>query len=535
MPNALISVYDKTGIENFARELVALGWTLYSSGGTAARISGASIPVHDVAELVGGGAILGHRVVTLSRQIHAGLLAQDTTEDRTELERLGIPWIDMVVGGLYPLEQAMADANNSLEDLIELTDIGGPTMFLSACKGRRITVFETSDRQVVLDWLKAGQPDRETMIRRLANKAKTLIARYILMSALYDDIEGYTAGLVGTLVSPCKYGENGWQVPAGLYSTGGNDPLALPNFHLVEGDAPSFNNWADGDRMLQTITHIAAAFDVNTGQVPLIAVAVKHGNACGAAVGDDPITVLQKAVSGDTRAIFGGLVMTNFTIDEEQAETLLAYRTSGVRRLLDGIIAPVFTENAVKMLQRKGDKCRFLVNPALAVLNRTSLDTAPRHRQVRGGLLKQTNYTYVLELGRESVELSTELRPEQLRDLLLGWSICHTSNSNTITLTRDSMLLGNGVGQQDRVGACELAIARATGPGAGHSVEGAVATSDSFFPFSDGPSTLVQAGVTVINTTSGSLRDKDTRRVCEESGVTLVMVPDREGRGFFGH
>ena len=329
----------------------------------------------------------------------------------------------------------------------------------------------------------------------------------------------------------CKYGENGYQTPAALYSGGTDDPLALDRFQVIQGTAPSYNNLCDLDRLLQTSTHIAAGFDLNGGEVPLIGVACKHGNPCGASVGDDPVRVAGQALEGDLRAVFGGLVLLSYEVDEPIAETLMTHRMDGGRRLLDGIIAPGFTEGAMEMLKRKGDKCRLLVNDALGTLNRDSLDSAQRFRYVRGGFLAQPNYTFIPDMA--SVERIGEAGPQQMSDMVLGWAVGSTSNSNTVTLVRGGMLIGNGVGQQDRVGGCKLAVLRARD--AGHLTEDAVAYSDSFFPFVDGPQELAGAGVKAILSTSGSVRDEEVKQYCREQGITLYLYPDSKGRGFFGH
>jgi len=332
----------------------------------------------------------------------------------------------------------------------------------------------------------------------------------------------------------CKYGENGYQTPAALYSGNTDDPLALDRFEVVQGTAPSYNNLCDLDRLLQTSTHIAAGFAVNTGEVPRIAVACKHGNACGGAAGDDAAKVVMAALEGDLRAVCGGLVMLNFQVDETIAEVLMTHKMdAGARRLLDGIVASGFTAGAMEMLERKGDKCRLLVNPALEGMDRGSLDGARRFRYVRGGFLAQPNYTFVPELMSEAVERTGEASTGQVNDMILAWAIGSTSNSNTVTIVRDGMLLGNGVGQQDRVGGCKLAVMRATD--AGHDTSGSVAYSDSFFPFVDGPTELADAGVVAIVATSGSIRDPEVREYCQGRGIPLFLYPDSAGRGFFGH
>jgi phosphoribosylaminoimidazolecarboxamide formyltransferase/IMP cyclohydrolase len=535
--HALLSVYDKTGIAEFANELAKLGWTIWSSGGTAKTLTAAGVPVKDVAEMVGGGAILGHRVVTLSRELHATLLARPVKEDLAELEQLGVPFIDLVCVDLYPLEAEIARAGATYESVIEKTDIGGPTMLRSGAKGGRVVICRPEQRATVLGWLQAGEPGAATFRRRLAATTEAHIAAYCLASARYL-AGGAVDGLVGEEAATLKYGENAWQTPAHLLrlrpaGPTGADPLALDRFTLVAGAPPSYNNLAELSRQLQTITHIAAGFERNFGAVPHIALGTKHGNPCGAAVGDETVSVIRHMVTGDPRAIFGGLVITNFEITEELAHELLTHGQPQGRRLLDAVTAPSFTPGAVKLLSRKGDKCRFLANPALARLTAASLDTTTLLRPVRGGALRQPNYTYVPHLGSPGITKTGGLTTAQKRDLVLAWAICATSNSNTITLVRGGQLLGNGVGQQDRVSCCELAIKRATD--AGHSLKGAVAASDSFFPFPDGPGVLADAGITAIWATTGSVRDADTQKLCAGRGVTLWQAPDTLARGFYGH
>ena len=329
----------------------------------------------------------------------------------------------------------------------------------------------------------------------------------------------------------CAYGENAWQAPARLVHDETDDPLAIGRFRQLEGSPLSFNNLAELDRELQTITHIAAAFDL-AGGVPAIAVGTKHGNPCGAAVAPNPAQATQLMVTGDTRAIFGGCVIFNFTVDDVVAGELINHASEG-RRLLDLVVAPAFTEPAIEMLARKQGKCRLLANPALGSLDADSLDAAPRQRPVRGGVLEQPNYTFVLDLADPAIERHGELTQQQEHDLLLAWAVGSTSNSNTSTLVRDGQLLGNGVGQQDRVGGCALAVTRARD--AGHEIAGAAAYSDSFFPFPDGPQVLIDAGVTAIFSTSGSVRDEAVRDAVLGAGVGLVQLPDRAARGFFGH
>jgi phosphoribosylaminoimidazolecarboxamide formyltransferase/IMP cyclohydrolase len=549
---ALLSVYDKSGIAEFARGLAELGWKIYASGGTAKAVADAGVEVTDVSELVGGKAILGHRVVTLSREISAGLLAdKDSREDMSELEALGLPVIDLVCVDMYPLEEEIAKPGAAMKDVIEKTDIGGPTILRAAAKGRRVVLSHASQRTAVLDWLKAGRPGDEAFLDDLAARAEYEVTRYTLSLARHlngDRISGSLA----RVSSPAKYGENPWQTPAAFYADNrvAADPLGLDRFEHVQGMERSFVNMTDIDRLLQTVTHIAAGFKRNFGEVPAIAVGVKHGNACGAGVADNSAEAVKKMLEGDTRAIFGGVVMINGPIDEDVAQTLLRHAMDGDKpRLLDGVVGSEVTKEALDLLSR--NKLRVVVNPALAKLDESSLDSARRPRPVRGGTLEQPNYTFIVDLKAGYVQTHGQPTDQQRRDMVLAWAVGSTSNSNTITLAKDGRLIGNGVGQQDRVGAGQLALTRTTTElpeleeqGGGlvlkitlekKKLEGAAAYSDSFFPFPDGPGLLAKAGIRAILTSSGSVGDEAVIKTLSEQGVAVMMLPDKTGRGFYLH
>lgn len=530
MPTALLSVFRKEGIVEFARDLQELGFDFVSSTGTAKTLQEAKLPVTDVAELSGFPAILDHQVVTLVPHVHGGILARDLPRHHADLARIKARWIHLVCVDLYPIEEAIRKPGATLESVREMTDIGGRTLLCSAAKGGRIVIADPDDRGWVIQWLKDGEPNREEVLRELAAKAEATVARYALASARFLS-EGEWDGVIGRRVCACRYGENAWQKPAGLYTADTGAPLALDQFELVGGGEPSYNNWCDVDRLLQTVTHIAAGWDVNFGEVPAIAVGVKHGNACGAAVMGSPEGSLRYMVAGDPLALFGGLVMTNFRINGELARILVEHLMPQGKRVLDGVLAPEFTEEAIEELSRKSGKCRLLMNPALAHLSATSLDAAPRFRYVRGGFLRQPNYTYVLDLA--DLGLTSLDRAVFGGNLLLGWAVGATSNSNTITLVRNNMIIANAVGQQDRVRCAKIAVFRARE--AGHDTRGAVAYSDSFFPFTDGPQALADAGVRTILASSGSIRDEEVKTFCKERGVALYLVPDAKARGFFGH
>ncbi len=549
---ALLSVYDKSGIEEFARGLSDLGWQIYASGGTAKAVASAGVDVTDVAKLVGGKAILGHRVVTLSREISAGLLAdKESPDDMAEMDKLSLPVIDLVCVDMYPLEETIAKSGATKQDVIDKTDIGGPTMLRAAAKGRRIVLSHASQRSSVLDWLKAGKPDEESCLDDLAARAEYEVTRYTLALAKHLNGE-QVSGSLARVSSPTKYGENPWQAPAAFYADNrvSADPLGLDKFEHVQGMERSFVNMTDIDRLLQTVTHVAAGFERNFGEVPSIAVGVKHGNACGAGVSDDPVEAVKKMLEGDTRAIFGGVVMINGPIDEPTTQALMHHAMEGDKpRLLDGVIGSEVTKEALELLSR--NKLRVVVNPSLAKLSESSLDQTRRPRPVRGGTLEQPNYNFVIDLGADYMQTHGDPTDQQKRDMILAWAVGCTSNSNTITLVKDGRLIGNGVGQQDRVGAGQLALTRTTTdlPELEEQgdklilkitldkskLEGATAYSDSFFPFPDGPGLLAKAGIKAILTSSGSVADETVVKSLADQGVAVIMIPDKVGRGFYLH
>ena len=543
---ALISVYNKTGIENFAKSLVDLGWKIISSGGTAKHLLEAEIKVTDVADITGMQAILSHRVVTLHPKIHGGLLALNTPEHLAELEKYDIPWIDMVCADFYPLEKEIDNPSASRESVLEKTDIGGPAMIRSGAKGGRIVVCDVSDRTRVIEWLKNGEPDREKFLNHLAAKAEATISRYCSLSGEYHS-HGLYKGIFSKQFLQCIYGENAYQTPAFLYRVhdAQKDPLAIVNWKQVAGSPMSYNNICDMDRMMQTITHIGAGMEKNFGKVPQIAIGAKHGNACGAGVDESEVRAVDKMLIGDLRAIFGGSVMLNFNVDKKIAEELIHKYAGENRRLLDVVAASSFSDEAIEILSRKKGKCRLLANPAILKAGLSSLDNQKRFRYVRGGFLKQPNYTFVPELSR--MPFAKELSRGILDSVVLAWAIGCTSNSNTITIVKEGRLFGNGVGQQDRIGAAKLAIFRADEATMFNCVrqdltqeikadlENAVVYSDSFFPFPDAPEVLINRGIKTIFSTSGSINDEKIIELCKSKGVNLIMLPDSEARGFYQH
>lgn len=536
MKTALISVFDKVGIVAFVRALVALGFNIISSGGTAKVLREAGIPVRDVAELVGGDAILGHRVVTLSREVHAGLLARDTPEDNAELEKLGIPRIDLVCVDMYPLEKAITDPNATTESVIENTDIGGPTMLSSAAKGRRIVVCDPADRTRVIEWLQNDRPDADKFVNELCAKADGVVAAYRLLSARFHS-KGAIDGMVGTKTIVCKYGQNP-SLQAAYYATG-NGRLAIHAFKQVGGTEPSFINLTDLSRAVHTLTQCAANFRASFGQTPKIALAVKHGNCCGAAYGDDPCTVIRKMIESDPTSIHGATVLCNFPLDERLATELRTYKHPATKqlpkRLIDVVAATAFDEGAESVMERKAGKCRMFANPALPDVNADDLPRSRIRVIDRDGFLKEEGEPFILDVDDPRMEKKGEMTLIERLDLVFAHGIGSTSNSNTICLVKNGMLIALAVGQQSRVRAGKLALMICEE--SGHDPHGAIAYSDSFFPYSDGPLVLARAGIAGLFASSGSNNDPTVFQELFSAfpDLTFWSRKDKECRGFAYH
>ncbi len=335
------------------------------------------------------------------------------------------------------------------------------------------------------------------------------------------------------MIHSLRYGENP-QATAKLIKDNSlpKDPFSIFNLKNPDGSAfdysaMSYINVSDTDRLLNTLTNIAAGFAKNTGKVPSIAVAVKHGHICGGASGKTPQEATKKVYEGDKRAVFGGFIMCNYIIDKDSVQTMLD--TAGGKTFLAGIVAPKITKEAVELVPKQKRKCLLITLPALMECGESSPDKTKKRRQVRGGYLEETETKYIPDFEIIAKDLSDEIKD----DLILAWAVGSTSVSNTITLVKNRMVIGNGVGQQDRVGACELAIKRAKD--AGHNLDGCVAYSDSFFPFTDGVEILANAGIKTIFATSGSVKDEEVKKFAQDRGINFVTAPDKEARGFFGH
>lgn len=503
---ALISVFDKKGVVGFAQALVKLGWEIVSSGGTAKVLKEAGVDVIDVSAITGYPAILGHRVVTLHPKIHGGILAQRTEEHLAEAEKYGIPLFDLVCIDLYPVEKAISDPQATLESVMEMTDIGGPAMIRAAAKNHQyvIVICHPQDRkQVISELREKGEVSLETR-QGLAWKVFRRMSAY---DAAIEEFFARTRGepamrLHLTKGIELRYGENPHQKGWFFQDQKSDDPLAIQNFEQLHGKQLSFNNILDMDGAIYAISHFG-------GKEP-VCVIVKHSNPCGLAIRDNIIDAFKAAWDeGDSLAAFGGIIAVNRTVDDDLAREMLK------NKFFEVLLAPQITVSALELFQTKKN-LRILVNP---VLETPELPGGLDYKKVRGGILVQEMDSH--EVKAEDLSVVTNIKPteEQIKEMLCAWRICKVSKSNAIVLTKNQTLIASGVGQQDRMRCCQLAVEKAKGR-----AQGCVAASDAFFPFRDGPDILIKAGIKAIIQPGGSIRDQETIDACNEAGIAMVFT-----------
>jgi len=510
---ALISVFYKEGIEVIGKRLEDLGWEIVSSGGTASYLRKHGISCIDVAEITNYPAILGHRVVTLHPAVHGGILAEDIPEHRKEMKKYNIDFIDLVIVDVYPVWEALANLIATVRDVIEKTDIGGPTMLRAAAKNhdRVAVVCDPADREKVLLELMSSR-------RGVTRKTKLYLAQKVFtLTSRYDaSIREFLAKQQGQLVEAIflengkqlAYAENRDQNPAFIFSDGSDDPLAMSKFKVVSGD-PSFITMADGSQVEDILCLLVESFARWMGSVPFIVVAGKHGNPCGAAIDwSDPKKAIQKTLLGDPVAVMGGEVVVNFPITAKLGKVLFAPGPKiDIGREnwgLDVIFAPKFSRGAVKLLGRREGR-RLMDNPAL-MMSPGLPSNEWIYRQVRGGFLKQKAPQFVLT-PREVVKYDANLSNEDFSTLLVAWAVCWRASSNTVTLAKDQMLIGVGCGQQDRIACVRLCLERANR--AGHNIAGSYFASDGFFPYAKSKSNYVQECKMVAERARRTLEEYD--------------------------
>ncbi|RCV49254.1 bifunctional phosphoribosylaminoimidazolecarboxamide formyltransferase/IMP cyclohydrolase [Marinitenerispora sediminis] len=510
---ALISVYDKTGLEELALGLAEAGVEIVSTGSTAARLSAIEVPVTPVEEVTGFPECLEGRVKTLHPKVHAGLLAdRSKAEHRATLADFGIEPFDLVVVNLYPFRETVA-SGASPEECIEKIDIGGPAMVRAAAKnhGSVAVVVDPGRYDEVLESIRAGGFTLEQR-RRLAAQAYAHTASYDAAVASWfaaeyapDDVARETgwpdfAAAAHRRAATLRYGENPHQ-RAALYLDEGASGAGLAGAEQLHGKEMSYNNYVDGDAALR------AAYDFAD---PCVAI-IKHANPCGIALGADIAEAHRKAHACDPVSAYGGVIAVNRPVSAAMAEQVAEIFT-------EVVVAPDFEPAAIETLTRKKNIRLLRVTPP----DRTA---RPESRAVSGGVLLQT--TDAIDAPGDDPQ-AWELRAgaaadaATLADLAFAWRAVRAVKSNAILLADDRATVGVGMGQVNRVDSARLAVTRA-----GERVRGSVAASDAFFPFADGLEVLTGAGVRAVVQPGGSVRDEEVIAAAERAGITLYFTGTR--------
>lgn len=498
MPRAILSVYDKTGLLEFARNLHSLGWTLIASGGTAKTLRENKIAVTEVADYTQSPEILNGRVKTLHPAIHGGLLARATESDYNELRQLGWDYIDLVAVNLYPFEQTIAKPNVTLEEAIENIDIGGVTLIRAAAKNHeRVTlVCDPADYARVTTELQSGGVRAETR-KQLALKGFALTSHYD--SAIADYL-GQAAQLSLTLhpIQTLRYGENPHQ-SATLYSY---SPEVGPlGGKILQGKELSYNNLLDLDAAWRT----AVSFTE-----PTICI-VKHLSPCGVASSAELAAAFRAALASDPVSAFGGVIASNRMFDAATA--------SGLGDLfVECIIAPGFAPDARAVLTARKN-CRLLEMPNLEIEPRgewRSINRGILRQDVDRGDPAQTKWRVVSKRPPTEIEW---------RDLRFAWKVSQHVKSNAIVFAKNAATVGIGGGQPNRVDCVRIASDRA-----GEKAKGAVMASDAFFPFEDSVQLAAKAGITVVVHPGGSVRDAESLAAADAANMAMVVTGVRHFR-----
>lgn len=498
MPKAILSVHDKTGLLDFARGLLDLGWELLASGGTAHLLRENKLKVTEVAEYTGSPEILGGRVKTLHPAVHGGLLARQTAADQADLARHGWDYIDLVAVNLYPFEKTIARSDVTLADAIENIDIGGVTLIRAAAKNHeRVTLLcDPADYPAVLTELQAGGVSEATR-RKLAVKGFGLTAHYDSAIAAYLAPEAPQA-LQLYPVQTLRYGENPHQ-QAVLYSY---EPGAGPlGGKVLQGKELSYNNLLDLDAAWRGAVSYAE---------PAICI-VKHLSPCGIATAPTLADAFRAALASDPVSAYGGVIAANRPFDEPTAQAVGDL-------FVECIIAPGFSAGARGVLARKKN-CRLVEMP--------DLEITPRHelRSITRGVLRQS-----VDLGDPAEaewKVVSQRQPSgaEMAALRFAWKACQHVKSNAIVFAHGTATVGIGGGQPNRVDCVRMAVARA-----GERAAGAVMASDAFFPFPDSIEVASQAGITAVVHPGGSIRDAESLAAADKAGLALVVTGVRHFR-----
>ena len=506
---ALVSVYDKTGLEDLGRALVEAGVEVVSTGSTAQRLAEAGVPVVPVEDVTGFPECLDGRVKTLHPKIHAGILAdRRLASHRDQLDELGVAPFDLVVSNLYPFRETVASGATP-DECVEQIDIGGPSMVRAAAKNHPSVAIITASAQYD-DLQRALGAGGFTLAERqqLAAAAFVHTAEYDIAVAswmgnvLTDSSggDGFPAWIGGSWSKrgTLRYGENAHQ-PAALYADA-HGPAGLTQAEQHHGKEMSYNNYTDGDAAYR------AAYDFDE---PCVAI-MKHANPCGIALGADIADAHARAHACDPLSAYGGVIATNRPVSVAMAETVKDIFT-------EVLIAPGYEDGALEILSAKKN-LRLLTAPAYTHRSRDL-------RQISGGALLMEPDTFQAggdDPANWQLVAGAAADEATLRDLLFAWRACRAVKSNAILLAKNGASVGVGMGQVNRVDSCRLAVERA-----GERAAGSVAASDAFFPFSDGPQILIDAQVKAIVQPGGSIRDQETIEAAQAAGVTLYFTGTR--------
>jgi phosphoribosylaminoimidazolecarboxamide formyltransferase/IMP cyclohydrolase len=510
MPRALVSVSDKTGLVEFARELVDLGWDIISTGGTARALREAGIAVREVAQVTGFPEILDGRVKTLHPAVHGGLLARrDQPSHMRALEEQRIQPIDLIAVNLYPFRESAAKRDASPADVIEQIDIGGPSMVRSAAKnfGAVTVVVDPADYGRVLTDVRAGRSDVD-LRQLLAGKAFAHTAAYdAAIAAWFAEQRGerfpeQTAWTFHRAQS-LRYGENPDQEAAFYVERRG---VGIAGLTKRGGKELSFNNLLDLEGALLAVDPFGAQ---------ATCAIVKHTTPCGLAVGENALDAYRKALACDPVSAFGSVIALTVPVDEAAANAVSSL-------FVECVVAPSFSDAAIEILGRKQN---LRVLEGRASWPADALD----FKRVRGGLLVQERPAEQIDDRNWRVVTARQPAPEEYRDLLFAWRAVASVKSNAIVLARDGATIGIGAGQMSRVDAAFLAAHKARA--VGHDTRGAVVGSDAFFPFRDGIDQAAEAGVRAIVQPGGSVRDTEVIAAADEHGIAMVFT----GRRLFRH
>lgn len=513
---ALLSVSDKTGLEEFARGLVKLGYTIVSSGGTAATLTKAGVANIAVQDVTGFAECLDGRVKTLHPKIHAGILAnRELQEHMKQLESLGINPIDVVCVNLYPFAQTIAKADCTLADAVENIDIGGPAMIRAAAKNFSgvIVVCNPKNYNTVLEKLNAGKVDLQFR-KDLAQAAFAHTAFYdgLIQKYLKKGLEFKAQeSLPFELFDIPRYGENADQAAAVYFDPMCTDPLSLKFAKKLNGKAMSYNNFSDTQAVINVLVEIGAKESV--------CAVLKHEMTCGVAKGKSLFEAYTKARDADPVSYFGGIIGFNKTVDAKTAREIIDTWARGT--FVEIVIAPAFDAKALEILKGK-ENLRVLELSALAKLEaKAGVDI----KMLNGVMLSQVRQ----ELAYDNLQFVTKAKPtkQQLEDLIFAFGVCKHAKSNGIVLAQNGQTVGIGGGPGRRDLAAKIACWQAERMRPGVGAKGAVAASDAFFPFSDGPEELIKSGVVAIIQPGGSTRDKDSIALCDKYGVPMVFTGQR--------